>query len=55
MIADSPLWNLALIVSRLHLVWISAVCGKLETPISLLQHPGLEHFPCAASHPEKQG
>ena len=30
-IVDSPLWNLALIVSRLHLVWIATVCGKLKT------------------------
>lgn len=28
---DAPLWNLALIASRLHLVWIATVCGKLET------------------------
>ena len=28
---DAPLWNLALIASRLHLVWIGTVCGKLKT------------------------
>jgi hypothetical protein len=28
---DAPLWNMALIASRLHLVWIATVCGKLET------------------------
>jgi len=27
---DAPLWNMALIASRLHLVWIATVCGKLE-------------------------
>ena len=31
MIVDAPLWNMALIASRLHLVWIATVCGKLET------------------------
>lgn len=31
MINDAPLWNLALLTSRLHLVWIATVCGKLET------------------------
>ena len=36
---------MALIASRLHLVWIATVCGKLETRFSLLQHPRLEHFP----------
>jgi hypothetical protein len=28
---DAPLWNMALIASRLHLVWIATVCGKLKT------------------------
>ncbi len=28
---DASIWNLALIGSRLHLVWIATVCGKLET------------------------
>ena len=28
---DAPFWNMALIASRLHLVWIATVCGKLET------------------------
>ena len=28
---DAPLWHLAVIASRLHLVWISTVCGKLKT------------------------
>src|SRR5690606_4745197 len=28
---DAPLWNMALIVSRLHLVWVATVCGKLKT------------------------
>src|SRR5579872_2831357 len=30
-IYDAPLWNLAVIASRLHLVWVAAVCGKLKT------------------------
>ena len=28
---DAPLWNMALIASRIHLVWVATVCGKLET------------------------
>lgn len=30
-IYDAPLWSLALVMSRMHLIWIAAVCGKLET------------------------
>jgi len=30
-IFDSPLYSFSLLVSRLHLVWIATVCGKLET------------------------
>ena len=28
---DAPLWNIALIASRLHLVWIATICGKIKT------------------------
>ncbi|MDR0996459.1 MAG: lactate dehydrogenase, partial [Zoogloeaceae bacterium] len=28
---DAPLWNMAIIASRLHRVWIATVCGGLET------------------------
>jgi hypothetical protein len=28
---DAPLWNIAIFASRMHLVWIATVCGKLET------------------------
>ncbi|MBL8483155.1 MAG: hypothetical protein JNJ60_13225, partial [Rhodocyclaceae bacterium] len=28
---DAPRWNMALIASRLHLVWVGTVCGKLKT------------------------
>jgi len=30
-IFDPPSWNIALIASRLHVIWIATVCGKLET------------------------
>ena len=33
---DAPLWNMALIASRLHLVWIATVCGKLKTDSATL-------------------
>jgi len=31
LLADAPLWNLALLTSRIHLVWLATVSGKLET------------------------
>ncbi len=42
---DAPLWNMALIASRLHRVWIGAVCGKLETRISYSNTLGWNTFP----------
>jgi hypothetical protein len=29
-IYDAPLWNMALVASRIHLIWIATVCGKLK-------------------------
>jgi hypothetical protein len=45
MLTDSPLWNLALIVSRLHLVWIATVCGKLKTDYRYSNTLGWNTFP----------
>jgi len=42
---DAPVWNLALIVSRLHWVWIDAVCGKLETRFNYSNTLGWNTFP----------
>jgi hypothetical protein len=42
---DAPLWSLALIVSRLHLVWIAAVCGKLKTDYRYSNTLGWNTFP----------
>ena len=42
---DAPLWNMALIVSKLHLVWISTVCGKLETRYRYSSTLGWNTFP----------
>ncbi len=44
-IYDGPLFNIALIASRLHLVWISTVCGKLETRFSYSNKMGWNTFP----------
>ncbi len=42
---DAPLWNLALIASRLHLVWVKSVCGQLETRFRYSNTLGWHTFP----------
>ncbi len=42
---DAPLWNLAIIVSRIHWVWIDTVCGKLETRFNYSNTLGWNTFP----------
>ena len=44
-IYDEELWSLALIASRVHLVWIGAVCGRLETRFSYSTTLGWNTFP----------
>jgi hypothetical protein len=42
---DAPLWNLALVASRIHLVWIGTVCGKLKTDFRYSNTLGWNTFP----------
>lgn len=42
---DSPIWNMALIASRIHLVWIATVCGKLKTDFRYSNTLGWNTFP----------
>jgi hypothetical protein len=42
---DAPLWNMALIASRLHLIWIGTVCGKLKTDYRYSSTLGWNTFP----------
>ena len=42
---DAPLWNMALIASRLHLVWIGTVCGKMKTDFRYSNVLGWNTFP----------
>ncbi len=42
---DAPLWNMALIASKLHLVWIATVCGQLETRLRYSNTLGWNTFP----------
>ena len=42
---DSPLWNLTLIASRLHWVWIGTVCSRMRTDFSYSNTLGWNTFP----------
>lgn len=42
---DAPLWNFALLTSRLHLVWIATVCGKMKTDFRYSNTIGWNTFP----------
>jgi hypothetical protein len=42
---DAPLWNMALIASKLHIAWIGAVCGRLEMRFSYSNTLGWNTFP----------
>lgn len=47
-IYDAPVWNLALVASRLHLVWVKTVCGQLETRLRYSNTMGWNAFPIPA-------
>jgi hypothetical protein len=42
---DAPLWNMALIASRLHWVWVATVCVRLEMRFSYSNTLGWNTFP----------
>lgn len=42
---DAPLWNMALIASRIHLVWIGTVCVRMRTDFSYSNTLGWNTFP----------
>ena len=42
---DAPIWNLAVGASRLQLVWVSAVCGKMETRVRYSNTLGWNAYP----------
>ncbi len=51
---DAPLWNMSLIASRLHLVWVATVCGKLETRYRYSNTLGWNTFPSPYAHRAEQ-
>ena len=42
---DAPLWNFSIVASKLHLIWIATVCGKLETRYRYSNTIGWNTFP----------
>jgi hypothetical protein len=44
-IYDAPLWNLGLLVSRVHLAWAKTVCGQLDTRLRYSNTLGWNTFP----------
>lgn len=42
---DAPIWNMAVVASRLHLIWVAAVCGQLETRYRYSSTLGWNTFP----------
>jgi len=44
-IYDGPLWNLAIIISRIHWVWVDTVCGKMKTDFNYSNTLGWNTFP----------
>lgn len=44
-IYDASVWSLALLLSRLHLVWIAAVCGRIKTDYRYSSTLGWNTFP----------
>lgn len=45
---DAPLWNMSLIASRLHWVWIGTVCVRMRTDFSYSNTLGWNTFPTPA-------
>ena len=42
---DAPLWTMSLIASRVHLVWVGTVCGRMKTDYSYSNKMGWNTFP----------
>lgn len=47
-IFDAPIWNFAIVASRLHLAWVATVCGKLKNDYRYSNTLGWNTFPMPA-------
>ena len=45
---DAPAWTVAIVSSTLHLVWVAAICGRLETRYRYSSTLGWNTFPVPA-------
>lgn len=45
---DSPIWAFSLIVSKMHIVWVGTICGRLEMRFSYSNTIGWNNFPVPA-------
>ena len=44
-IEGAPLWSMAIVASKLHLVWVATVCGRIETRYRYSNTLGWNTFP----------
>lgn len=44
-IYDAPIWNLAIVSSKMHVVWIATVCGKMKSDFRYSNTLGWNTFP----------
>lgn len=44
-IFDAPVWQLALLISKMHVMWIATICGQLETRYRYSNVLGWNTFP----------
>ena len=42
---DAPLWSLGIVASKIHLIWIATVCGKIKTDFRYSNTLGWNTFP----------
>jgi hypothetical protein len=42
---DAPLWNLALVVSKMHIVWVGTICARMRSDYSYSNTLGWNTFP----------
>lgn len=47
-IPDGPLWSFSFLASRMHMIWLATVCGKLETRYRYSNTLGWHTFPLPA-------
>lgn len=52
---DAPMWNMAVIASRLHMIWVKTVCGQLETRLRYSNTMGWNAFPIPALTDKNRG